>query len=476
MNDNYNSETTYESNINQNNNTYNEVEEKKPSRKIWLYILMVVILIIIILLLIKCCGLSKKDMDGDLIKAGKEHYNRSDILPNSPGECSVVTLGKLLDENLISKPKNYEKCDKKDTYVQVCRLESGNYHYTPILSCGDYDVSYNPWTIGKEENLTKDKSDLKFLFLGEEKVVGTKYYYPNDETNPDNVSEYYITTPHEDYDIRDTEGVNAYKWYTEKTSVVYWNNEAYSTTMPEGFPNKGTSKMSEVKYSLTLPASQDGRDIKNATLYRSKQESYAYRYRCSDPMIPEYDIFSNVRCEDRVATNYKVTSVIFYTCDGTNEVSKNTECSSFTTWSPNSCVSDITTGKLCDSSPGYSYTDQTWKWYKDEKVKAYYPSNAKSAAEEKTYYNNSPVKGAIRDDSTSTTAYKYYKLVDTTTGSSLMEETEVETWIPVTSGYVSLDEMLSKFRQAGHQVTSLFDIETNDLLRYNIQLQYRDRK
>ena len=110
-----------------------------------------------------------------------------------------------------------------------------------------------------------------------------------------------------------------------------------------------------------------------------------------------------------------------------------------------------------------------WKWYRKDNVRSYYPSGASSASGEKTYYISSPTSGAIRDDATAATVHKYYKLEEGTVGEGSIEE-----WLPVTDGYVTLEEMLAAFRELGYEVYSLADVNRLDQIRYQYQMQYRN--
>ena len=62
-----------------------------------------------------------------------------------------------------------------------------------------------------------------------------------------------------------------------------------------------------------------------------------------------------------------------------------------------------------------------------------------------------------------------YKLEQNTTA-----DTNYEEWVPITDGYVFLDEMLEAFRLSDYEVYSLADINRTDGIRYTYQMQYRD--
>ena len=459
-------------------NSYEDTEKNRsPWLRIVFIILGIIVLVIIILLLLRACGNKNKDLTRDLLEAGKEHYRVDEtLLPESVGECKNVTLGELLSENLITSPEDYEICDEIGTYVKVCKLESGKYHYVPILACGDQSNDFGPWTIGEETDITVDKSDVRFLFLGEQAKGGVKYYYPGDEKDASKVKEYYVASPKEGYDQKDNEATNAAKWYTEKTGSqsVYWNNGGYSSSQPSGYPYKGKSTTTEVKTSDTKPASAEYRKITTSTLYRTQSVAKPYAYRCWDKELKGEYYSSDIPCEKR-NDQYTDTVEIYYTCDGVSSVSRGTVCGEWSNWSTNECKNNVLLGINCETKTSYSYVDTMWQWYKTENTttRSYYPSGSATADGENVYYVTSPISGAIKDTSTVTTAYKFYKVVEETGTSGEQQNTM---WVSVTKDYVSMEELISTFQNLKYNVNTLKDIEDNKDIRYQIQLQYRDVK
>ena len=248
---------------NYNYTEYNEEKNRIPWLRVVISFLILVVIVVIILLLLRACG--KPSLRNDLIEAAKEYYELyPDQLPTEVGECFIVTLRELEQEGLI-KVSDYETCDKDSTYVNVCYLESRTYHYSAILECDAEDTNYGMWQDGTESDINED-SDIRFEFLGEEMNSGTKYFYPNNLTNIDEVKEYYAAIPATGYSGKEDEQIG-YKWYTEKTVNNYWNNGAYSSTQPSGYTNKGASKTT-TKYSTNKPSSASYREIKETTLYR----------------------------------------------------------------------------------------------------------------------------------------------------------------------------------------------------------------
>ena len=447
---------------------YNEEKNRIPWVRVLISFLILVVIVVIILLLLRACG--KPSLRNDLIEAAKEYYELyPDQLPSEVGECFVVTLRELEQEGLI-KVSDYETCDKDNTYVNVCYLESRTYHYSAILECEAEDTNYGMWQDGTESDIDEN-SDIRFEFLGEEMNSGTKYYYPNDLTNIDEVKEYYASIPSSGYSGQDDEQTG-YKWYTEKTVNSYWNNGAYSSTQPSGYTIKGASTTT-TKYTTERPSSASYRDIEEVTLYRSRKVAYPAVYTCSNPNNPDDVIVGENPCS---GTHSKVEAIVF-TCNGTDRVDVTAEqinnrdfppCGEWSDWTTKKCTTSFTGGISCQTDEGYKYTDTMWKWYRKDNVRSYYPSGASSASGENTYYISSPTSGAIRDDATAATVHKYYKLEEGTVG-----EGSVEEWLPVTDGYVALEEMLAAFRELGYEVYSLADVNKLDQIRYQFQMQYR---
>ena len=454
---------------------YNDETQQVPWKRVILILLALIIVIIIILLLLKSCGNNSGDkLNEDLLKAGKDYYTENyPLLPQANGECSMVSLKQLVDAKLLDGSK-YSNCNDSETLVKVCYLESNKYHYVPILSCDKEKTEFGTWQEGIEEDLVKDESDVRFTFLGEElkKVESeesVKNYYPNNLTSADKVKEYYIKSPAKDYTNKDSKTDEAYKWYTEKKSTIYWNNGGYSSTQPEGYPNKGESKK-ETELTVTKPKSASYRTIENVTLYRTQEIARPFKYKCIDRNLPANSaIISDTVCEKRNATTHLITLDIYYTCDGTNKVDQGTACGKASEWTTKKCETDKIKGINCESKAGYKYTDTKWKWYKNTTTKSYYPSGKASADLENTYYISSPVTGAIKDTSTKATAYKFYKVIDSKTTS------EVEEWIAISDEYVDLDTMINQFKALNYDVDSLVDINNNEKLRYKLKLEFRNK-
>lgn len=463
----------------ENESEYNDERQTIPwGRMIVIAISLLAIFIVILLLLKSCNGDRTPNLENDLLNAGKKYYaEKTSLLPNSAGECRTVILSELLRNKLLDS-YDYKTCNGEKTYVKVCKLESGREQYIPILSCEKQNTTFNVWNEGTESDIIKDSTDVRFTFLGEEfksSTGTTKAYYPNNASNPNGVNSYYTSIPSKGYTEKDSKTDAAYKWYTEKTTKVYWNNGEYSSTQPKGYTTKGNSK-TVTKTTTTKPSTASYRTIKENTLYRTGKVAYPFKYECVDPNLSRYNgttkkfentLISTTKCEERNSDTFKNTANVFYTCDGVNQVSKGSECSKFTDWTTTKCESNSKTGVVCEKKTGYTYTDKVWQWYKETSVKSYYPSGKTTADKENTYYVTSPVKGAIKDTSTKATAYKFYKNVEGTSGS--------EEWVTITNGYVSETELVQAFSELGYKVNSLKDIIDNENLRYQVKLEYRNR-
>lgn len=453
-----------------NNNIYNDsddLDKKSPVIKIIGIIILIAIAIFLFFFVLKSCNSGSK-IEKELLDAGKKHYSNTTLLPTATGECSTVTAESLIDEGSITNFDDFASCNKTETYVKVCKLASGKYHYTPILLCDKITTNFGEWMSGNESNLTADKSDVKFLFNGEIYNGKMNLYYPLNKSNANEVKEYYVSTPADGYINTDSETTAAAKWYTNKIVNSYWNNGTYSSTKPGDYI-KGAEGSKIITYSLTSPATADYRTITAVSLYRTAKAPSIYKYVCSDS-VKYGTITSDTKCDERDSTNFKIIKEIQYTCDGTNKVTSNTACSTWSELTETKCTASNTT--LCEKSNGYKSSDQTWKWYKKVTVRSYYPSGSATAAGEKTYYITAPVSGAIKDDTTISTAHKYYMQKQISIGTSVA----TNDWKSVTNGFVDKESLFTAYKTSGYNIKSLKEIEDSSELRYTIKLQYRERK
>ena len=449
---------------------YNEEKNRIPWKRIFITLLIIVVGIVIVLFILRAC--QSGSLHNDLIKFGKEYYELYPTnLPSEIGECKKLSLTDLKNEGLIKN--NYNNCDESSTYVNVCYLESRTYHYSANLACENETSSYGLWQNGTESDLITNISDVRFKYLGEEKKLGTKYYYPGDYSDLTDGKEYYSSIPKSGYTGTEDEQTG-YKWYKEITTKNYWNGGDYSSTQPAGYSNKGTSKK-VTEFSETKPKSYSYRDIDDITLYRTQKVARPFIYICANPNN-ENDVIVSDEFQPCSGTHSKAIDIKF-TCDGENKIILTAEqiknkdfpsCSTWSKWTTTKCSGSLIDGIDCESKKGYKYTDTMWKWSKNGTKRSYYPNNGSSAGDVQTYYVTSPAKGAIKDESTATTVYKYYKLEETDTNSTYEE------WLPITDGYVTELELFAAFNELEYNVSSLGEINQNEQIRYQYQLQYRN--
>ncbi len=441
-----------------------EVEKKEfPWLKLFLSVIFIVVIVVVILLLLRFCG--NGSLKDDLLEAGKEYYAEdTSRLPENVGECVSVTANELVEEGLLLESA-YSSCDE-DTLVKVCYLDNGSYHYTPILSCEDETTEFDEWTDG--DDLIEGESDVRFLFQGFELNEGTKYYYPADETDINEVDEYYVSSPEEGYTYTEDESTG-YKWYTNETKNVYYNNGQYVSVQPAGYAYQG-SQSSVTNFSETKPASASYRTIEEVNMYRY-QTTAKKAYACGATGVVEV-IVSEVPCYDRTDDFYIYRGVI-HVCNSIDSggVPEGTVCQEYTDWSTSACPTDIGFQEItCENKKGYNYTDKTWQWYNKETYKSYYPSKSTTSSNENTYYTEQPVSGALKDEVTKSTVYKYYRIEENTDNPTFSE------WVTITPGYVTEEELFEAFHELKYDVRSLSDILDVEKIKYEYKMQYRNVK
>ena len=448
-------------NDNLNYTEYNEERNTVPWTRIIIAIVCLIVVIVAIILIFRGC--SKSSLRDDLIKAGKEYYEAfPSSLPGEVGECKTVPLSTLQEEEIVGNFK-YRTCDTTMTYVNVCHLENGSYHYSATVSCKKEKTDYGSWKEGHIANLS-DKSDVRFLFVGEAKEKGNKYYYPSDLTNSDEVIHYYSSIPSADYNLFEDES-EGYKWYTESTNNTYWKNGSYSSTEPNGYPIKGSSK-TETKLTITKPQTTSYRTIKDVTLYRYQTIAKPYQFICASKKGTG-NIVSKTPCAS-LTNGYTEFVRMTYTCGDNKEVAQGTVCKDYTNWSKDKCSDSVADGIKCESSKGYEYTDTMWKWYKKDTTRKYYPSNAATPDKENTYFIEAPIEGVIKDAATKATVHKYYKLVNEEGTNTSNEFKKLH------ADYVTFEELISTFKNLGYPVTGLSDIKQIEEIRYQYKMQYRN--
>lgn len=445
------------------------------SRRSWLSISIIVLIISAII-----CGTiyyiySSNDnskLENNLLKAGKDYYSSGEVLlPVAIGECSTTTIKQLSAGNYVKNKTLFSECDDNETYIKVCKLQNEEYHYSINFQCSNgQKTTFGDWKEGSVSNLIEDKSDVRFSYLAQKYSNQSKRYYPNDSLKESQTKEFYTSAPAEGYTYKEN-GISASKWYTEEEGKNYWNNGAYSSVQPNGFTTRGEEGNPTTYVSIKKPAEASYRTIKSIVLYRAREISAPYikDYMCIDARYDNY-VISNVPCESRSANNYNITGYINYTCDGENTVKKTSVCSGklLTDWSTNKCEKSSTID--CETTSGYQYSDKNWQWYTTGTYKKYFPSGKANSTEENTYYVTSPVSGAKKDETTTTTVYKFYKLVDN-------EDGEEGQWLNLAEDYMNEVDLIEMFNKNGFEnVKSLEDIFNEKDIRYSIKLEYRNRK
>ncbi len=224
-------------------------------------------------------------------------------LPSSNGSCTTVALQTIQEQKLISDINYYKKCDKDVSMVKVCKLESGNYHFEVSMQCenntstvaygeekplvNEQDIlgkmnakvnfSYqaeklntDKTTVGEKETMWLDEvpytnykivkqttyyryRDKNWAYQGD-----VRFYYPQDKSNTELVTEYYKESPNELYPFKEVSQNFAYKWYIQ-------NDDGPKYYYPSGTTNRDE----EITYYLTAPVQGAKRDEETKT-YASK--------------------------------------------------------------------------------------------------------------------------------------------------------------------------------------------------------------
>lgn len=112
------------------------------------YISAITVLLIVILIIISACsnsvGRSYSSIESKMINAAKNYYNeRQEKLPKEDGGSVKVTIGTLIDAELIKEIKDPNNKEQTcDGFVQVKKVED-NYAFIPFLTCkGNYEPQY----------------------------------------------------------------------------------------------------------------------------------------------------------------------------------------------------------------------------------------------------------------------------------------------------------------------------------------------
>ena len=548
-----------------------QTDKKSALMKKIIIVILVVIAILIIFYLVKGCS-GRNDIDDpqtptfnyeqELLNAGKLYYeNNMSLLPISVGECSEVKLEELIEKGLVN-PDEFSTCNLTATYVRVCVLQDGSKQYTPWLVCTDKNSEneYGPSIEGTLNDIITDSTYVSFIYLPQMlktegtaygkteelwkdeityenyKTLGTTNYYryrdklytwdlttnhyyttSGEKTNAKDVNEYYVTSPNSDYKMYDNATNEAYKWYKNTSSKIYYLGEngekAFSPTAPEGYPyNEG------------------GIDVyfeRSDTTYNP----YKYYVCAVDATSTTVVYQQDTPCGQGTNKNFTYQRDIVYSCSNSKDdegvsvidgiVDQGDKCHIYGYWK------SLGTGTCKISETCRTYTFYNWYKFESDGNRSYYPSGSKNASGEKVYYTSAPAAGYIKDETTRTKAYKWYRTTTKTSteytatapsgyskatktndykwsnwsdwstknpsindGRDRSIETKVkiklqqiigaseENWVDLTenSTYVTLDEMIEIFKNNKYEVNTLADINNIGEIRYQIKMMIRNKK
>lgn len=504
------------------------------------------------------------DQESALVVASRSYYNDTTTTAPLVGTCETITLKTLLDSNKIENKKLFKKCDEEQTYIKKCQVQEDLAQYTPILSCKNYKSldKFSNWQEGSATDLITDKSDVKFEFMGERvtsdsdlanvkeeeiwkdeitynegsykimseqtyyrsRVKVTKWYtekdiyYPKDESNKARVSQYYLTAPTSAYNKKGDSSSNASRWYLNAHTGY---TEPTSESPNDMYTVKGEPASDLVRASISRPLEKSYRTILNTTIYRTRDITSTKNLTKTDywcGTATDYMITNTPCNQDPDAVEAGLTNVYQRKCyyegttpGGWQTAACNNALYTYSAWKeyqPTAC--SITTAEpiTCQSTQGYRYTDKRWTWYTPS-TRTYYSVSGKAE-----YYVNSPVAQAVRDTSTTTTAYKWYKTTRTDLGyyasspkagakqvansekwsdwsgyitnkiaSSSSKEVEERVKVKlkqypvtnITDTYVSESVLIQKIKDAGYNVNSLEDINNTPEIKYSFKMFYRNK-
>ena len=479
-------------------NYYQERGEERNWPRVVLFILGAIILALIIFLLIRGCGKNNavnNNLEDQLLKAGKEYYSTDNtLLPQATGECKTVTLGTLVDEKLLNND-NYTDCNKDKTYVKVCKLESGKYHYLPVMQCGSKlaDDNFTAWQEGNESDLVADKSDVRFTFLGEKLEISDSALEKEETAWLDELNgvNYKTISSAKYYRYRDL----AWKWQTT-TKEYYGTNTYYTGSPASGYTNAdgsttGWKWYTEIKGNVWTKVSEP-----------TMKKSWLFELTCTDGDQIIYHVKASNGCPSGYFTVTKL-----YTCDGTTALDGDN-------------VDNRDCYPICPE--GQILNNAKTECGNYNVVRKYYPSNSTTASGENTYYVTAPVSGAKKDESTQANVARYYKPITKTSNYSstapssdavkvgdgvwgswssyqktqpkayantrqiesrtqvtyqkISGNTNLDNWVAISDNYLSENDLISAFKNLEYDVETLEDIENASDLRYKLKLEYRNRK
>ncbi len=533
-------------------------------------IVMIIIAVILVLLLIKGCsnksgGSSSNkntDYDSSLVEGAKKYFSANgNMLPDEAGDCEEIELQVLIDRGLVNV-SNFTKCSTNNTYVRVCKLENGTYHYYPWYVCTDKnsETEYGTERVGTTADLIPNKTVVNFKFMPQMFVAGTpqygeteemwkdeipyesyktigtttyyryrdelfrwtlqtkKYYTTSGEkTKASDVKEYYITSPSSAYTSKDSKA-EGYKWFTTTSKKIYALDsngvKVFSHDPISGYPNYDNGVCTEYQTRPIVGTSSANHYYKCSKSKNSQEIIYQYNKACGTEPNPTY--------------SYELDN--FYTCGYGDAIeieelrvsSSTTKCNRYGEWVNSLTKCDVTKDTCRKIQPFCVYN-----WYKIENSasRTYYPSKSSSASGENVYYTSAPVSGAIKDESTKATVYKWYNSTTTQTSdytavapkgysgasksvdSKWTEWTDYSTknpkvsdgrnrqietktkiklqqikgtvddgWSDLTTEYLTKNELIDYLNSKNYKVEKLSDITNNGELKLKIQMLVRNKK
>ncbi len=538
-------------------------------------IALVIIVIIIVLLLVRGCSKKSQNKQTDLEKilldAGKNYYESNpDELPVNYGSCSEVTLSKLLTDNYLDG-EMFNECNAENTYVKVCMLENKKQQYVPILVCDSIvsDDLYTDWEEGKLSDVIEDITDVKFKFLAKSFNGSNGNVIYGDE------EEYWSTDiPYSEYKLVNKityyrERYKEYKWNTY-AKEYYLNNNTYFISAPnseysyrDDSSAKTVSKYYKIEnkdgtkiYALDsngyklfsidavpgYPYHEDGYVLKSRTRTWTEKakptaKSTTTWYVCADPNGSKYQNVTTIPCgKETGKENYSVLKETKYSCDGGASWVKKEEtcyscpapyllkttrdsCGEYGNWnySGDACVG---TDDVCENLKN-PVTFYRWYKYEGTEVRSYYPNGSSTSTGTNSYYASAPASGYIADTNTTTTGYRYYKLLSavtvsysinapeasavrtndyrwtdwsgwTTTVLTKADNKAVDTktkvtireiigstsdnWNNISDKYLTAEELVSVLKAKGYEINSINDIFTIGELKSDVQMYIRNKK
>lgn len=548
----------------------NEKFQKRSSllRRL-IIVTLIIISIIIVLFLIKSCNNSNNkkiknefDYESSLVEAANKYFEKNQTnYPSNIGECEEIELQALIDRNFV-KGEDYTKCNKIKTYVKVCMLENKKIHYSPWIACADKNSEdeYTGEFIGTLSNIKSNSTMVSFKFVPQELVSSqeiygneeelwkdeirynsyktistTNYYRYRDELflweiknkkyyttlgekdKSSDVNEYYKTSPDSRYNLKDNAQIG-YKWFTTSSKKTYAvdskGNKILSAVKIEGYPYSEQVTCMQYQTRNITGSKDPNHYYKCAKSKNSTNYIYQYEKPCGSKENPTYV--------------YELDNL--YTCGYANlqEIinkrvsSKNEKCNSYSEWVYINGSCDITKDTCRKVEPYCKYN-----WYKIENnaLKTYYPSNSNSASSESMYYLKSPINGAIKDENTKSTVYKWYREISSKTneytatcpkGNETCIKTKDSKWTDwseysvddpkindgrnrqietrtkiklqeikgitndsykdLSDKYLNEYELIELLKQKNYSVNSLNDITNNGKLKLKIQMLIKNKK